>query len=548
MQRGATSEIAFGDCLLNPDSRELLRADQPVSIEPKTLDLLIYLINNRDRAIGKDELQDKVWGTIVSDAALTRAVMKARKAVGDDKKDSQIIKTVPRYGYRFVAHIKHGSTPAKLQATDRKSIAVLPLENLSGDKENEYFSDGVAEEILNLLAKLPTLRVASRTSSFAFRESRKTAREIAAALDVGLLLTGSIRKAGNRVRISMQLIDTATDEQLWSDIYDRELTDIFDVQVEIAGNVVAEVSRGEASDIHRYEPTDSPEAYDFYLRGRQRFHEYDRGNLQQAREMFERATEFDPGFAKAWAGVANASCLLYMWFSASKDNLQMADHASLQALSLDDSIAESHTARGFALSLLGDFESAEDEFDEALDIDPLLWEAWYLYARACYAAGQMKKSAKLFIKAADVRRDDYQALSLAASAYLKVKDKKKSHECARECIRRADAHLKLHPGDTRAWGLGACNLDELGETERAEQWLDKMLELAPDDMACLHMAACFYGARNDVEKTIYYLERRFEYGDAYLDWMENDTDFDCVRDDPRFMAMLKQQRQNKAVL
>ena len=177
-----SSEIAFSDCHLNPDSRELTRAGKSIPIEPKTLDLLIYLINNRD--------------------------------------------------------------------------------------------------------------------------SRQTAREIADILGVDLLLTGSVRKAGNQVRISMQLADAAEDVQLWSESYDRELTDIFAVQAEIAGNVVASVSRGEASDIHRYEPTDSPEAYDFYLHGRQAFHEYDRGNLQQAREMFERAIEADPGFARAWAGVA----------------------------------------------------------------------------------------------------------------------------------------------------------------------------------------------------------------------------------------------------
>ena len=179
--------LAFADCQLNAGSRELSRAGEVVSIEPKTLDLLIYLINNRDRAIGKNELQDEVWGTIVSDSALTRAVMKLRKAVGESSKGS-IVKTVPRYGYQFVAHIKYGSTPAAIGPPERKSIAVLPLQNMSGDVENEYFSDGIAEEILNLLAKLPSLRVASRTSSFAFRNSEKTARDIATALDVDILL------------------------------------------------------------------------------------------------------------------------------------------------------------------------------------------------------------------------------------------------------------------------------------------------------------------------------------------------------------------------
>jgi adenylate cyclase len=534
--------LAFANCQLDSDSRELERDGEQVSIEPKTLDLLIYLINNRDRAIGKDELQDEVWGTIVSDAALTRAVMKLRKAVGDDVKTAAIIKTVPRYGYRFVAHIKYGSTPAKIGPPERKGIAVLPFDNMSGDSENEYFSDGIAEEILNLLAKLPALRVASRTSSFAFRGAQKTAKEIAAALDVDILLEGSVRKAGNRVRITMQLIDAEDDAHIWSEIYDRELTDIFDVQAEIAREVVAAITRGEAGDIRVYEATDSPKAYDFYLRGRQKFHEYDRGNQHQAREMFHSAIEADPNYAKAWAGLANSSCLLYMWWEASEEHLRTADEASQRALDLGADLAESHTARGFTLSLLKDFDGAVVEFEQALKLDPLLWEAWYLYARACYAAGEMNKAADLFQQAAEVRPDDYQALSLAASAYLKIEEREKSHVCAREQIKRAEAHLALNPGDTRAWGLGACNLDEIGEHERGEEWINKMLKLAPDDVPVLHMAACFYGARGDIENAIQFLERRFKAGDAYLDWIDNDTDFDCVRNDPRFKAMIEQQR------
>jgi adenylate cyclase len=536
--------LAFSDCQLNAESRELSRAGDVVSIQPKTLDLLIYLINNRERAIGKDELQDKVWGTIVSDAALTRAVMKLRRAVGDDS-TGNIVKTVPRYGYRFVAHIKYGSTPASIGPPERKSIAVLPLQNMSGDVENEYFSDGIAEEILNLLAKLPSLRVASRTSSFTFRNSDKIAKDIAKALDVDILLEGSVRRSGDRVRITMQLIDAEDDAHIWSEIYNRELTDIFDVQADIAKEVVSAITRGEAGDIATYQATNSPKAYDYYLRGYKKFHELDRGSIRQVREMFRKAIEVDPSFAKAWAGLANASCLLHMWWEASQEILDEALEASQRALELGADLAESHTARGFTLSLLNDFDGAVKEFEQALKLDPLLYDAWYLYGRACYAAGRMEKAAELFIKAGEVRPDDYQALSLAASAYLKVPDKEKSDECAREQVRRSERHLAINPGDTRAWGLGACNIGELGDTERGEEWLNKMLGLASNDVGSLHLAACFYGARGDVEKTIHFLERRLKVGDAYIAWMDNDTDFDCVRDDPRFKTMIEQQRRGK---
>ena len=538
--------VAFENCQLDPDSRELYRDGAPVPVEPKTFDLLVYLINNRERAIGKDELQDNVWGTIVSDAALTRAVMKARKAVGDDTKNAAIIKTVPRFGYKFVANIKFGSTPAEPSSPERHSIAVLPLENMSGDPENEYFSDGIAEEILNLLAKLPALRVASRTSSFAFRNSDKTLREIAQTLDVQIVLEGSVRKAGNRVRITTQLVDAKDDAHLWSEIYDRELTDIFAVQAEIAREVVAAMTRGEAGAIHTYEATDSPKAYDFYLRGRQLFHEYDCGCQQQASEMFRRAIEVDPDYAKAWAGLANSTSLRFMWWEASDANLQLADEASNRSLDLAPDLAEAHTARAFALTLHKAFDEAEQAFERALELDPLLWESWYLYGRACYASGQLERAAENFLQAAEVRPDDYQALSLAASCHEMLDNKEKAIEISIEQVRRAKAHLELHPGDTRCLTLGAGNLQLLGDFEGGEKWIQKALTLAPDDIAVLHNAGCYYAANGHVDKALDIFERRFELGDAYLDWIDNDSDFDSIRDHPRFKAMIARQLQNTA--
>lgn len=534
--------IEFSDCVLNSDRRELTRCGELVAIEPKALDLLIYLIDNRDRAVGKDELQDQVWRTVVSDAAMTRAVMKLRKAVGDRTDDAKIIKTVPRFGYRFVAAVEADSTDSTPVEATRPGIAVLPLDNMSGDPENNYFGDGIAEEILNLLAKIPALRVASRTSAFAFRGSQKTVREIADTLGVDILLEGSVRKAGNRVRITMQLIDAEADAHLWSEIYDRELTDIFAVQAEIAQEVVTAMARGAAGNIPIYEATDSPRAYDFYLRGMDMFHVYDRGCQHQAREMFKRAVEIDAGFAKAWAALANSSCLLYMWWEASDEHLRTADDASKLAIELAPDLAETQTARAFALTLLDDYEAAFEGFERAIKLDPQSWNAWYFYARSRWAHGNLPLAAEFFVKAATVRPDEYQAPSLAATAFLTSGDRKQAERYARIGVERAEAHLKLHPGDTRALGLGACNLRQLGEYERGVEWLDKSLKLAPDDIPVLHMAGCFYGAAGEVDKALDYFERRFELGDAYMDWVDNDSDFDSLRDHPRFKAMVRKAR------
>jgi len=535
--------LAFADCQLNPASRELSRNGKPVPIEPRTFDLLMYLLRHRDRAIGKDELQDKVWGTVVTDAALSRAIMKLRKAIGDTSGSAALIKTVPRFGYQFVGELVESARGNEQTAVARRrGIAVLPLVNMSGDPDNLFFSDGVAEEILNLLARIPQLRVASRTSSFLFRDSDKTVREIAAALDVDIVLEGSVRRSGNRVRVTMQLIDARDDSHLWSEIYDRELTDIFAVQADIAREVVTAMGRGEAGEITVYRATDNPQAYDYYLRGLQLYHQFDRGCMQRAKEMFENAIGVDADYAKAWAGLANAASMTYMWWERADALLDIADQASQRALVLAPTLAEAHTARAFALTLLKSFAAANEEFERALELDPQLFEAWYLYGRSRFAEGEHAEAARLFEQASRVRPDDYQAIGLAATSCVALKDSLRAKTFAVEAVRRAEHHLRLNPEDTRAWTLGACNLEEIGEFERGKEWIEKAISIAPDDIGVLHNAGCFYAAAGDVDRALDLFERRLERGDIYQDWIDNDADFDSIRDHPRFIAMLEKRR------
>lgn len=536
--------MRFADCTLDPGSRELRRAGKVVAIEPRTLDLLLYLVGNRDRAIGKDELQDNVWGTVVSDAALTRAIMKLRKAVGDNTFDARIIKTVPRFGYRFIATIEstEGRATHAPDSPARRGIAVLPLVNMSGDPENDYFSDGIAEEILNLLARIPALRVASRTSSFAFRNSQQSMRDIAAALNAQMILEGSVRKAGNRVRITVQLIDTESDAHLWSEIYDRELTDIFEVQAEIAGQVVGAMTRGEAGDIVAHRATTSARAYEFYLRGRQLYHTWDRGRLLQAKSMFEQAIGLDPDYGKAWAGLADCASMTYMWWEQSAEMLELADSASQRALQLDASLAESHTARAFALTLLQSFDDATAAFERAIALDPLLYEAWYLFARSRFAEGKPCEAAQLFEKAAEVRPDEFQAMALAATAYASCGDAENKLRVAKLAVKRAERHLSLHPEDTRAWTLGGAVLVDTGDYERGFEWTEKALAIAPDDVGVLHNAGCFFAANGDIDRALDCFEKRLARGNIYQDWIDNDTDFDSIRDHPRFLKMLEKAR------
>src|SRR5436853_2544794 len=243
----------------------------------------------------------------------------------------------------------------------QKSIAVLAFVNMSNDPENEFFSDGIAEEIINALTKIKALRVAARTSSFAFKGKNEHIGEVGRKLKVHTVLEGSVRKAGNRLRVTAQLINVADGYHLWSERYDRELEDVFEIQDEIAENIVRALRVVLGEDEKRAlekTPTENVQAYEYYLRGRQFFHQLRRTSLQYARRMFDRAIEIDANFARAHAGIADCCSFLYMYWDGSKANLEAADASSQRALELDPASAEAHTSRGVAWSLGLDYPVA----------------------------------------------------------------------------------------------------------------------------------------------------------------------------------------------
>src|SRR5436189_1494486 len=260
-----------------------------------------------------------------------------------------------------------GSSGLRATAPE-KSIAVLALVNMSNDPDNEYFSDGIAEEIINALSKVRALRVASRTSAFAFKEKNEDVGEIGRRRKVNAVLEGSVRKAGNRLRVTAQLINVADGYHLWSERYDRQLEDVFAIQDEIAENIVRalRVVLGENEKRALEKPrAENVKAYEYYLRGRQVQYQMRRSALQYARRMFDRAIEIDPNFARAHAGVADCCSFLYMYWDGSKANLEAANTSSQRALELDPASAEAHTSRGIALTLRGDYGEARREFDIA---------------------------------------------------------------------------------------------------------------------------------------------------------------------------------------
>ena len=433
-------------------------------------------------------------------------------------------------------------TPPGQTAAAVKSIAVLPFVNMSADPENEYFTDGIAEEIINALSKIQSLRVASRTSSFAFKGKNEDMGEIGRKLKVATVLEGSVRKAGNKLRVTAQLVNVAEGYQLWSERYDRLLEDVFEIQDEIAGNIVRALrvvlSEDEKRAIEKA-PTENVEAYEYYLRGRQFFHQFRRSGIQFARRMFERAIEIDPGFAMAYAGIADSCSFLYMYWDGTKSNLESADAASRKALELDPELAEAHASRGFALTLSRQYEQARQEFETAIGINPKLYEAHYLYARACFQERRLEEAVRHYEDAARVRPEDYQAVLLMQTPLNGLGRTEDAIAALRKGLAVVERHLELNPDDARALYLGAGALAQLGNRERALEWATRALSIDPDDSGVLYNVACVYALSGVKDDALRCLERAIQNGFGHREWLDNDSDLDSLRDDPRFEALKK---------
>jgi non-specific serine/threonine protein kinase len=441
---------------------------------------------------------------------------------------------VLRHGRGGPASALRGAAPA--------SIAILPFVNMSDDKENEYFSDGITEELINALVKVQGLKVPARTSVFAFKGKKMTVQEIGDKLGVDAVVEGSVRKSGDTLRITAQLVNVRDGYHLWSESYDRQLKDVFAIQDEISQNIVRALrltlTPTEQQALAKPATSDA-QAYDYYLRGRNLFYLAGRRNWESARAMFERAIEIDPRYALAYAGVADASSVLYMYADSSAKNLDEARGASAKALELAPDLAEAHASHGFALSFTKQYAEAEKEFETAMRLDPKLYEAPYFYARSCWAQGKFEKAASLFELAAEIRPEDYQALALLANAYTSLHRPADARRAQERCLAAAGRQLETSPDDVRALYMGAGTLVALGRPDEATQWIERALGIDPRDPGVLYNAACVYANLRRIDRSIELLGQALDAGFAEKEWIEHDSDLDPLRGDPRFTILLK---------
>ena len=422
-----------------------------------------------------------------------------------------------------------------------KSVAVLPFANMSADPENEYFADGMAEEIINALSRIQSLRVASRTSSFAFKGKNEDIGEIGRKLKVSTVLEGGVRKMGNRLRITAELVNVADGYHLWSERYDREIEDVFAIQDDISQAIVKALrvilSEGEKKAIES-KPRTNIQAYDYYLRGRQFFHQLRRRSLEYARQMFNKAIELDPDYALAYTGVADSSSLLYTYFDARDFNLRQADKASRKALELEPELAEAHVSRGIVTSLTHQFTEAEESFEKAMKLEPKMFEAAYWYGMGLQAEGRFEDAVKMFERASVLRPEDYQAAHFLGQAFKSLGREEEEKAQLRRGLHLMEDSLELNPDDARAANLAAGVFASLGESEPAIKYAERSLAIDPEDPMLLYNVACTYSSLGMLEQAISCLERAVDKGFGHREWIDNDPDLKAIRSSPRYQAIV----------
>ncbi len=435
-----------------------------------------------------------------------------------------------------------GSVAVSVRDQARPSIAVLPFIDLSPERDQSYFCEGVAEEILNALSKIRQLNVAARSSSFQYKAGAGDVRKIGEELGVKTILEGSVRKSKNRLRVTAQLVNAADGYHLWSKTFDEELEDIFAIQDDIAACIaealVETLTPTEQSAIKTTSSADVS-AYESYLRGRQFFKRFRKRDIEFARQMFKQATEIDPEFAPAWAGYAECFSFLAMYADPKESYPREADAASKRALELDPDLAEAHASRGLALLVCKDFDAAEAEFKTAIEKNPQLFEAYYYYARTCFHQGRLEEAAELFRKAGEVDPTDYQSRCLRVQILRGMGRNAEAESEAKEAIAVIESHLQWHPDDARAYHLGAGSLIVLGQIELAKEWLMRSVEMDPDDSVVLYNVACNLATLGEVEQALDYLSRAIKTGTVNIAWMCNDEDLANLRGYARFTEMLQ---------
>lgn len=430
----------------------------------------------------------------------------------------------------------------RVRRSDKPSIAVLPFANMSNDPEQEFFSDGITEDIITDLSNVSGIFVLGRNTVFTYKGRAVNLVQAARDLGVTYVIEGSVRKAGNRVRINAQLIEGATGGHIWAQRYDRDLTDIFAIQDEITQTIVGALKvklLPEEKKAIEQAPTGNVDAYAQYLRGRDFYWSATRTNLLMAKQNFARAIELDPLYARAYAGLATCDALLKSRHGVDVPVDKILATAD-KALSIDPNLAEAHAARGMACMGADRRAEAVAAFEQAFALDSKCYQAHNFYAGLCASDGNHELALTHYMRALDLQPDDYQSAMMLASVLRSLKRQDESEIYARLALKRAEAALRLHPESAKAALVGAIELAALGEGERALEWLARGLAIDPEDNLARYNAACVYAHLGETDRAIDLLEVWIgQTGIDFKRWFQNDSDLDSIRGHPRYPKLLE---------
>jgi len=476
--------FSFGEYQLDTEARSLQRSGQAVHVEPKAFDLLAYLIEHRERVASPDELLEALWPSAhVGPAALSAAVHKAREAVGDDGKRQALLRTKHGHGFRFVAEtsvVPGAVTPALPRPNpDQPSIAVLPFVNMSADPDQEYFADGISEELLNTLVRFEGLQVVGRTSSFSFKNSDADLQTIGKALNVNLILEGSVRKSGNQVRITAQLLNAEDGFHLWSETYEREVGDIFAIQDEIARSISKALRielRVPAQRSVNPGRTESVEAFTAYLRGLELQRKESTRMMQAALDWYERAIELDPDFADAHVRLAVVCSRLFNIGVMSRKAFEGPARVAIdRAMALDPGSSGAYTALALFRQEIGEMTGADAAFQRAIELNPNDSDAYQLYgwllteslSRPAEAVRYAEKAVALDPLSPESRSILGEALAMAGRND--------------EGIQLLRSNIELDPEfSSNYWRLGEVYCSSLGRMDEAIRWYARSIAIDPD--------------------------------------------------------------------
>jgi TolB-like protein/cytochrome c-type biogenesis protein CcmH/NrfG len=506
-------QFLFDNHVLDTDRRELHRGREPISVEPQVFDLLIFLLEHRDRVASRDDLFASVWGgRAVSDSTLTSRINAARKAIGDSGEDQRLIRTIARKGFRFVGAVKTSEASAQnadaggsfgesrtpwrpIAPHDRPAIAVLPFTNMSGDPEQEYFSDGISEDIITALSKLRWFFVIARNSSFTYKGKAVHMSQVGAELGVGYVLEGSVRRGGDRVRITAQLNDVTTGSHLWAEKYDRELADVFAVQDEITEAIVAAIEpQLYAAENFRAQrkPPDSLDAWDLVMRALSHYWRVTRQDNVVAQALLQKAIEIDPAYGQALGVLATSYTFsAHMGWADMTGMAEIAERAALAAIQADDGDPWAHLALGSVFLFRRRFEDSLAEFETALRLNPNFSLAQGYYGLTLSYCGRWEEGELAARRALRLSpRDPFSAVyyGIAAYAHYLGRDYPEAMRLAREAIRQRDDFVGAHRVLTAAAGMAGQNgvaKSALQELRRAQPnislaWIAKQMPIKLD--------------------------------------------------------------------